>query len=69
VATFELATVSGVLGMLAVGGIDPGLLAWPGYLTLANGLTAGVIVARRRAGRARPRIAFERPGLSGFSRA
>jgi hypothetical protein len=54
VATFELATVSGLLGMVAVGGIDPGSLAWPGYLMTANGLTAGVIVARRLALRPTP---------------
>jgi hypothetical protein len=53
VATFELATASGLLGMLAVGGIDPVLLAWPGYLTTANGVTAGVIVVRRLALRAK----------------
>jgi hypothetical protein len=57
VATFELATLSGLLAMLAVGGTDPVLLAWPGYLATVNGLTAGVIVVRRQALRPRARPA------------
>ena len=50
--TFALATVSGLLAMLAVGAVDPGRLAWPGYLAAANGLTAALILARRLAQRA-----------------
>ena len=49
---FVLATISGILGMVAVGGYDPALLLLPGYLFLANGLLAAVIAVRRGVGRA-----------------
>lgn len=51
--TFALATVSGVLGLVAVGGFDLALLLLPGYLFLANGLTTVIITARRAVGPAR----------------
>jgi hypothetical protein len=53
-ATFSLATVSGLLGMVAVAGFDVDLLLLPGYLCLANGLLAAFIVGRRRSGARRP---------------
>jgi hypothetical protein len=46
--TFSVATVSGGLGIVAVGAVDPVLMMLPGYLCLANGVVAGLIVVRRR---------------------
>jgi hypothetical protein len=45
---YMLASVSGVLSAAAVGALDVSLLLYPSYFALANGLTAWVIVARRR---------------------
>lgn len=46
-AMYALATVSGVLGALAVGDLDPSLLLFPVYFSLANAFLATVIAVRR----------------------
>lgn len=48
-ATFALASLSGVLGAGAVGALDASLLLYPAYFAIVNGAIAAVIVVRRRA--------------------
>jgi hypothetical protein len=47
-STFALASVAGLLSMLAVAELDASLLLYPVYFFLANCLIAVVIVTRRR---------------------
>jgi hypothetical protein len=48
-STFVLASVSGVLGAIAVGRLDQALLLYPVYYALGNGVLATIIwTARRR---------------------
>lgn len=49
VATYTLASVAGLLSVLAVGALEFALLLYPVYFFLANGLIALVIVSRTRA--------------------
>jgi hypothetical protein len=53
-STFSLATVSGLLGMVA--GFDPALLLLPAYLCLANGVVTAFIAGRRLVGSGRPAL-------------
>jgi hypothetical protein len=46
-ALYTLASVSGILSTLAVGALNPSLLLFPVYFTLANALIAAVIASRR----------------------
>jgi hypothetical protein len=47
-ATYALGALSGLLAAAAVGHWRPSLLVYPGYVAIANGLTAIAIVLRRR---------------------
>lgn len=47
-STFGLASLSGLLAACAVGGVDAGLLLYPVYLCVVNGMIALVICERRR---------------------
>jgi hypothetical protein len=47
-STFGLASVSGALAVCAVGGVDAGLLLYPAYLCVVNGMIALFIYRRRR---------------------
>ena len=47
-ALYALASVSGILSALAVGGLDASLLLFPVYFALANAFLATVIMGRRR---------------------
>ncbi len=50
-SSYILASASGVLGAVAVGGLDPSLIVYPAYFACANGFIAVVIsVGRRRTG-------------------
>ena len=53
-STFGLASVSGALAVCAVGGVDAGLLLYPAYLCVVNGMIALVIYRRRRLLAGRP---------------
>jgi hypothetical protein len=46
-ALYALASISGILSALAVGGLDPSLLLFPVYFALANAFLATVIMGRR----------------------
>lgn len=48
-STYALASASGVLGAFAVGALDASLVLYPAYFAVANGTTAALIAARRRA--------------------
>jgi hypothetical protein len=47
-STFGLASLSGLLAVCAVGDVDAGLLLYPAYLCVVNGMIALVIYTRRR---------------------
>jgi hypothetical protein len=47
-STYLLAAASGVCGAVAVGEVVPGLLLYPVYFALVNGLVAAVVLGRRR---------------------
>lgn len=47
-STWILSSLSGFLGMLAVGSINPVLLVYPIYIWLINLITAGTIILGRR---------------------
>ena len=50
-SSYVLASASGVLSAVAVGGLDPSLIVYPVYFACANGFIAVVIsVGRRRTG-------------------
>ncbi len=50
-STWVLAGIAGLLGTLAVGSLDPTLLAYPVYIFLANVVMVSIIlIARRRRG-------------------
>ena len=51
-STYAFAASAGLLGLVAVDGLDPGLLLYPAYFAGVNGVTTAVIVWRRRCGRA-----------------
>lgn len=46
--TYSLASLSGLLGTLAVGGVDVSLLIFPVYFAVANGLIAILLVVAQR---------------------
>jgi hypothetical protein len=54
-SSYVLASASGALGALAVGGLDAILIAYPAYFACANGFTAVVISIGRRRRTAVPR--------------
>jgi len=65
-STFGLASLSGALAVCAVGGVDAGLLLYPAYLCVVNGMIALVIYRRRRllAGRPTARRVVAAPARS-----
>lgn len=62
-STYLLAAVSGVLGTVSVGALDPSLLFYPAYAACTDGLMALLITGRRRSVR-RPQ-GWVLPPLSG----